>query len=249
MVLKVDDSKCVGCGRCRPYCTMGAISFARNRFGRVCAQVDQEECVDCGVCFRAQVCEVDALFEPAPEWPRSIRGTFSNPLIEHKETRVPGRGTEEMKTNDITGRFKWGEAGMAVEMGRPGTGARFYDIEKVAMALAKLGVSFEEKNPCTGLMADKHTGKMKEEVLNEKVLSAIIEMTVPLSLVPEIIATVREVSQQISTVCSFDLTCKVDPDGSTPAFELARAAGVAPTVNGKTNVGLGRPLFVEEVRA
>jgi fructose-bisphosphate aldolase class 1 len=79
------------------------------------------------------------------------------------------------------------------------------------------------------------------------VLSAIIEMTVPLDKVPRIIAAVREVSRQISTVCSFDLTCKVEPDGATPAFELARAAGVEPTINGKTNIGLGRPLFVEEV--
>lgn len=246
--MRVDHSKCVGCGRCRSYCTMGAITFVRTRTGRVCAEVDQEECVDCGVCYRAKVCEVQALYEPVAEWPRSIRGTFSNPLIEHKETRVPGRGTEEMKTNDVTGRFKHGEAGMAVEMGRPGIGARFHDIETVAMALAKLGVHFEEKNPCTGLMADKRTGKMKAEVLNEKVLSAIIEMTVPLQMVPEIIAAVRSVSRQISTVCSFDLTCKTDADGAAPAFALARAAGVEPTPNGKANVGLGRPLFSEEVR-
>lgn len=245
--MRVDHNKCVGCGRCRSYCTMGAIAFVRTRTGRVCAEVDQEECVDCGVCYRAQACEVEALYEPVAEWPRSIRGTFSNPLIEHKETRVPGRGTEEMKTNDVTGRFQHGEAGMAVEMGRPGIGARFHDIEIVAMALAKFGVHFEEKNPCTGLMADKRTGKMKAEVLNEKVLSAIIEMTVPLEMVPQIIATVKSVSQQISTVCSFDLTCRTGADGTTPAFALARATGVEHTLNGKANVGLGRPLFVEEV--
>lgn len=244
--MKVEDTKCIGCGRCRSYCTMGAIVFSRNKTGRVCAQVDQAECVDCGVCYRAQICPVEALYEPMPEWPRSVRGTFSNPLVEHKETRIPGRGTEEMKTTDVTGRYKSGEAGMAVEMGRPGTGARFYDIEKVAMALAKLGFAFEEKNPLTGLMADKTTGKMKEEVLNEKVLSAIIEMTVPLERVSEVIATVKEVTRKISTVCSFDLTCKVDPDGSIPAFDIAKKAGLKLTVNGKSNLGLGRPLFVEE---
>jgi ferredoxin len=247
--LKVDEAKCLGCGRCRSYCTMGAIDFSRDRLGRVSACVDQYECVDCGVCFRAQICSEDALYEPKPEWPRSVRGTFSNPLIEHKETRVPGRGTEEMKTNDVTGRLKWGEAGMAIEMGRPGTGARFCDIEKVTMAVSTLGgIVFEPKNPLTGLMADKNTGKMKEEVLDEKVLSAIIEMTVPLARVQEIIARVREVTKTISTVCSFDLTCKVHPDGTIPAFDLARAVGVQPTINGKINVGLGRPLFAEEVR-
>ena len=246
--MKVDKEKCVGCGRCRAYCTMSCISYERALTGKVHAIVDQRECVDCGVCFRAGICPVEALFEPLPEWPRSIRSTFSNPLVEHKETRVPGRGTEEMKTTEVTGRFKWGEAGMAVEMGRPSTGARFYDIEKVAMAIAALGdIVFEPKNPITGLMADKTTGKMREEILDEKVLSAIIEMTVPIGRVQEIIGAVREASKEISTVCSFDLTCKVDPDGSISAFELAEKAGVALPANGKTNLGMGRPLY-EEVR-
>ncbi|MDR3590610.1 MAG: 4Fe-4S dicluster domain-containing protein [Negativicutes bacterium] len=248
--MKVKEEKCVGCGRCRAYCTMGAIGFVRDGRGRVCASVDQQECVDCGVCFRAGVCPADALYEPLPQWPRSVRGTFSNPLVEHKETRVPGRGTEEMKTSDVTGRFKWGEAGMAVEMGRPSIGARFSDIEKVTMAIAALGgINFEPKNPLTGLMTDKTTGKMNDELMEEKVLSAIIEMTVPVDRVPEVIDAVRKVAGELSTVCSFDLTAKVDQDGSIKAFELARGAGVKPTINGKTNLGLGRPLFVEEAKA
>jgi ferredoxin len=244
--MQIDRSVCIGCGRCRSYCTMNCIGFARDAFGRVVAAVNQTECVDCGVCVRAKICPTGAMVEPVPGWPRSVRGTFSNPLVEHKETRVPGRGTEEMKTNDITGRYKLGEAGMAIEMGRPGTGARFTDIEKVAMALAKLGLSFEEKNPLTGLMADKTTGRMKEDVLGEKVLSAIIELTVPIDRVDDVIAVVKQVTKEIGTVCSFDLTSKVYPDGSIPAFERAAKAGIAPTVNGKTNLGLGRPFFVEE---
>ncbi len=248
--MKVNEKLCLGCGRCQPYCTMGAISFVRDSRGRTCSSVDQYECVDCGVCYRAHVCASDALYEPKPEWPRSVRGTFSNPLVEHKETRVPGRGTEEMKTNDVTGRFKFGEAGMAVEMGRPGVGARFTDIEKVAMAIAAIGgITFEPKNPLTGLMADKKTGKMNEDVMGEKVLSAIIELMVPQQRIPEIVAAVRKVSKEISTVCSFDLTTKVDPDGGIAAFEMAKAAGIQPTMNGKTNVGLGRPFFIEEANA
>lgn len=247
--MKVDEGKCVGCGRCRAYCTMGAIAFVRDGRGRVCASVDDRECVDCGVCYRADICPAEALYEPLPVWPRSVRGTFSNPLVEHKETRVPGRGTEEMKTSDVTGRFKWGEAGMAVEMGRPSIGARFSDIQKVTMAIAALGdINFEPKNPLTGLMTDRKTGKMNDELMDEKVLSAIIEMTVPVSRVPDVIAAVRKVAKELSTVCSFDLTAKVDPDGSIRAFELARSAGIEPTINGKTNLGLGRPFFVEEAK-
>ncbi len=246
--MKIDATKCLGCGRCLVYCTMGAIGFTRREHGQVCAYVNEDECVDCGVCYRAGICVGKAMYEPMPEWPRSVRGTFSNPLVEHKETKVPGRGTEEMKTNDVTGRFKLGEAGVAVEMGRPGTGARFFDIEKVAMAIASLGdIVFEPNNPITGLMADKSTGKMNPEVLNEKVLSAIIEMTVPLHRVLDIFEVVKKVTKNISTVCSLDLTCRVDADDTTPAFDLARTAGFKPTAHGKTNVGLGKPFFVEEI--
>lgn len=244
--MKVNESACIGCGRCRSYCTMNAICFVRDACGRICAHIDQEECVDCGVCIRSKTCPAEALVDPIPVWPRSLRGTFSNPLVEHKETRVPGRGTEEMKTNDVTGRYQHGEAGMAIEMGRPGTGARFYDIEKVAMAIAKLGVTFEPKNPLTGLMADKTTGQMKADILNEKVLSAIIEVTVPLARIPDVIAVVKDVTRRISTVCSFDLTARVSPDGSIPAFQIAERLGAHPTINGKTNLGLGKPFFVEE---
>lgn len=227
---------------------MGAIGFIRGEQGQMCANINEDECVDCGVCYRAKICIGNALYEPLPEWPRSVRGTFSNPLVEHKETKVPGRGTEEMKTNDVTGRFKFGEAGVAIEMGRPGTGSRFFDIQKVAMAIASLGgIVFEPNNPITGLMADKTTGKINQEVLNEKVLSAIIEMTVPVERVTEIFEAVQKVTKDISTVCSVDLTCKVNADDSTSAFELARKAGLKPTRHGKTNVGLGRPFFVEEI--
>jgi hypothetical protein len=96
-------------------------------------------------------------------------------------------------------------------------------------------------------MADKNTGKMNPEVMDEKVLSAIIEMTVPLDRVQDVIGEVRKVAKELSTVCSFDLTCKVHPGDTVPAFDLARKAGVSPTINGKTNVGLGKPFF-EEVK-
>ena len=70
---------------------------------------------------------------------------------------------------------------MAVELGRPVTGAHFYDVEKVAMAVSKLGgIEFEKQNPVTSLMSDPKTGKFKDDILNEFVLSAIIEFPVPL---------------------------------------------------------------------
>jgi len=68
-----------------------------------------------------------------------------------------------------------GEAGYVVEFGRPGVGVRFRDIEKMTRALAQMGIEFELKNPVTHLMTDKKTGKIRDDILNEKILSAIVE--------------------------------------------------------------------------
>ncbi|HUV55530.1 MAG TPA: hypothetical protein VMW03_10050 [Candidatus Krumholzibacteriaceae bacterium] len=84
------------------------------------------------------VCPTGALTPPELTWPRSLRAAFSDPTVVHPGTGVGGRGTEEIKTNDVTGRLRRGEAGIVVELGRPGTGARLRDVEKMAMALAPL---------------------------------------------------------------------------------------------------------------
>jgi ferredoxin len=209
------------------------------------AVIDQERCVDCGVCERSSGCPTESLQQPVEPWPRSVRATFSNPLFEHKETRIPGRGTEEMKTNDVTGRYRHGFAGMAMELGRPGTGTSFRDVEKVARTVAELGVEFEPKNPVTCLMVDRKSGQLNPEVLGERVLSAIVEFTVPLEKVPAVLEGLHKVSTEIDTVFSLDLISRVGPDGSVPTVPLAKSLGLSPSINGKANIGLGRPLAQE----
>lgn len=238
----IDQEKCIQCQKCIPYCPMRAIAYNAET-GKV--EIDQEECVECEIC-RGCNCPTGALTMPKLEWPRILRSQFSNPLVTHPDTNVPGRGTEEMKTNEVTGRFKRGQAGIAIEMGRPGTGTRLYDVEKVAMAVAQVGVHFEPHNPVTVLMADKNTGKLRDDVLNEKVLSAIIEFDIPQEKIVPVLEKLKEVIPEIDTVFSLDLACRLEEDGSNPAVELARKAGFTPSLNGKTNVGLGRPLAKEE---
>jgi len=239
--MHIDEAVCVGCGACIPYCPMGAIAL--NEWGA--AQIDHEECVECGVCLRSAGCPGDAIVETLHPWPRSVRAAFSNPLSEHKETRIPGRGTEEMKTNDVTGRFRRGHVGVAIELGRPGIGAHLREVQKVARAVAECGARFEPQNPVTCLMTNKETGDMNPEVLNEKVLSAIVEFTVAKDELPAILNCLREVAQGVETVFSVDLICRVEPDGMAPTVLLMRDMGIAVSVNGKTNCGMGRPLAVE----
>jgi ferredoxin len=266
--MEIDKKKCVGCGNCHAVCTMGVIYLDED--GK--SVVNQDECVECFTCYRVlrnegyppwfvrairkilslfrlgylaevDVCPTGALTPPELDWPRSLRAVFSDPTTVHPGTGVMGRGTDEIKTNDVTGRLRKGDAGLVIEMGRPGIGAYFRDIEKVATALAKLKPHFEKDNPVTQLMVDTETGKMREDVLNEKVLSAIIEIKTKLERIPEFLQTLEKIQKEIDTVISVGVASKCLPEGTIPHEEWVRKAGYILSANGKTNIGLGRPLF------
>jgi ferredoxin len=268
--MEIDKKKCVGCGNCHAVCTMGVIYLDED--GK--SVVNQDECVECYTCYRVlrnegylpwfvrairkilslfrlgylaevDVCPTGALTPAELNWPRSIRAQFSDPTTVHPGTGVMGRGTDEIKTNDVTGRLRKGDAGLVIEMGRPGIGAFFRDIEKVATALAKLKPHFEKDNPVTQLMVDTETGKMREDVLNEKVLSAIIEVKTKLERIPEFLQTLEKIQKEIDTVISVGVASKCFPDGTIPHEEWVQKAGYKFSANGKTNIGLGRPLFKE----
>lgn len=236
----IDKDICTNCAKCKPYCPVNAIVIDKSLKQVV---IDQELCVECGVCYRASVCESGGLRPQKLSWPRTIRAALSDPLIVNPETRIPGRGTEEMKTNDITGRYQSGHLGIAVEMGRPGTSTSFWDIQKMAQAIAAHDVAFCPQNPVTFLMTDKKSGAINPEVLNERVLSGIIEFEVPIEKTKAVLDTVRRVSKEIETVFSLDIISLVMPDGSIPFYELLKEAGIQPSPNGKNNMGLGRPAY------
>lgn len=236
----VDQQKCVGCGVCVPYCPAAAITVIGRK-----ASIDQESCLECGNCLRTDVvpCPTKAFYEKPGiyEEPRGIRRFFSDPMTTHSVTKVPGRGTEEVKTNDVTGRVCRGEIGIAVELGRPCQGTDMIDFEKMTMALAGVGVVFEEANPLTQLMIDKNKGLMDPKYKNEKLVSAIIEFSAPISQLSMLLSKIREVAQDLNTVFSLDLMCCFDPDHSLPVMPMLEEIGMKPRVNSKVNLGLGRP--------
>jgi len=264
--MKINPNKCVACGNCTYVCPMGAI-YIDPVVKR--ATVNSTECVECYACFNGlsqehlnptivrsmrkvfqwmrlrfdpepDVCPT-AAFEPDPlSWPRVVRRAFSDPRVPHESTGVEGRGTEEVKTNDISGRVKVGEVGFTIEFGRPGVGVWFRDMQKMCWALAKAGVSFEKKNPVTSLMSDIATGTLREDILNEKVLSAIVEIMVPVERTEEIVRLVWAVEKEIETVVAIGVGTRCGEDGEDTVvgpvlerlgYNLQRA---------KTNIGLGR---------
>ena len=233
-------SLCSGCGRCVDICPVGAIR-PPGRTGK--ARIDLHLCVECGTCARNGTCPVPgALVRPKLRWPRTVRRLFSDPLTVHAGTDVPGRGTEEMKTNDVTGRFGPGDGGGSVDMGRPGVSTSCADIQLVAAACARAGARFEPRNPLTSLMADRRRGAFVPGVMRERVLSAIIEVAIERDRLPVLLAALKRASGRIDTVFSVGL-CFLAGPGRTPRAlqrDLA-ASGFRPLPNGKINVGLGRP--------
>ncbi len=264
--MKINPDKCVACGNCTYVCPMGAI-YIDPTLKR--ATINRDQCVECYACFNGLSQEhlnptvVRAMrkvfslmrlrFEPEPDvcptaafepdelvWPRVIRRAFSDPSVPHESTGVEGRGTEEVKTNDVTGRVKVGEVGFTIEFGRPGVGVWFREIQQMCWALAKANVSFEKKNPITSLMQDVSTGTLREDILNEKVMSAIVEIKVPVERTEEIIRLVWKVEKELDTVVALGV--------ATRCGEHGQETVVAPILEGlgysleraKTNIGLGR---------
>lgn len=235
--LRIDPELCIECAKCIPYCPEDAI-VPRNRQ----IVIDLDTCVECDTCLRASVCPTEAIKKTALEWPRSLRSVFSSVVAEHKESRVPGRGTEEMKTNDVTGRFRSGDVGLMIDVGRPGMGTIFADVERIAVAVGKIGVEFEPLNPVTFLMANKSTGELRDDVRMERVHSAIVEFKTSISKVPAVMEALEAVSKEVNTVFSVGAACRVESDGSVPLMATLKKMNLRYRPNGKVNVGLGRPL-------
>jgi len=142
----------------------------------------------------------------------------------------------------VTGRFRRGWVGLGLDVGRPGIGARMRDVDTLTRALAKLNVQFEANNPITMMMEDSRTGKLREDILNEKVMSCVVEALFPLERLEEVLSGLREVTRKINTVVSVCSINRAEPDGSYPLRKKLDQMGIPYYINGKQNAGLGRPL-------
>jgi hypothetical protein len=140
----------------------------------------------------------------------------------------------------VSGRVVVGEVGFTIEFGRPGVGVRFRDIEKMTRRLAQAGVPFEKKNPITTLLKDQSTGDIKEDLLDEKIMSAIVEIKVPISRTEEIVKLVHEVEKQVDTVVVLGVGVRCDENGDdNVVLPILEKLGYHPE-RAKTNTGLGR---------
>ena len=265
--MQINPHKCVACGNCTYVCPMGAI-YIDPVLKR--ATIDRDECVECYTCFnglsqehlnptlvrtvRKVLAAMRIRFEPEPDvcptaafepdeltWPRVVRRAFSDPRVPHESTGVEGRGTEEVKTNDVTGRVG---AGRGRLHDRARTSRRWRPLPRHPGSLSRAGRGRrglrEEESGDVAHERRRRPARIREDILDEKVLSAIVEIKVPVARAEEIIRLVWDVEKRIDTVVTIGAGVRCDAQGDDTVvapilerlgYNLARA---------KTNIGLGR---------
>ena len=126
-----------------------------------------------------------------------------------------------------------------VEFGRPGIGVLFKEVQKATRVLAVAGARFEEGNPVTQMMTNPTTGDIREDVLDEKVLSCIVELTTTIQDTVHTLNIIKEVCKAAETVVSIGVSTVCDENGSEPLRDILTQQGYE-TGWGKLNLGLGR---------
>ncbi|MFW6116309.1 MAG: DUF362 domain-containing protein [bacterium] len=238
--MRIIRDRCTDCGHCLFYCPVEAI-FLRE--GTVV--INDERCVECGVCLRSDICPEDALFANPLSWPRTLRSAFSDLKSPYSVPSPSGRGgrgvKEELKTNDVVGRIRGDLARISIEVGRPRGGASFREVEKVTTALAGIGCVFESDFPTTLLMSDTSCGRLRKDILDEVVLYAPVSCTLSFDRLGSLLDEMERLSGEIDALFVGSVILRMSEQGFPPSLgqheDLVKAML---SKNGKVNVGLGR---------
>ena len=236
----INQEKCNGCRICGIYCSVEAITYENKK-----AFIDPVLCTECYVCLRREVCPEAAIeTETLEGFYKQLQHVLSDPVETHGVTGVTGRGTEEVKTNDVSGRVRKGEVGLSIDMGRPGKGVYLRDAEKVSAACAQAGLILapKEDTPLAALMPDRATGKLVPECHDYRLLSVIIEGKCREEGLKDVLAALKRVENEIDTVFSLGLISRVDENGNCKSLDCLDELGIPQPHRGKVNVGLGKPL-------
>ena len=92
------------------------------------------------------------------------------------------------------------------------------------------------------MIENPQTGDLKPELLNERVLSAIIEIMVKRDRLRDVLKTLKTVSREVESVFTLDVFTRLEPGLTIPAevIDIIESEGFTWRPNAKINMGLGR---------
>ena len=151
---------------------------------------------------------------------RSWTGRGASGDVQRSDDRPSGNGhlrpgTDEIKSNDVTGRLRRGSRPRCGKW-KAGNRAFYRRYRKGGHGArpAQCRIRDQESgDPVDGGYRDR---KIKDEVLNEKVLSAIIEIKVKLERIPDFLQALAKVQKEVDTVISVGVASRCLSDGSLP---------------------------------
>jgi len=102
-----------------------------------------------------------------------------------------------------------------------------------------------DHNPIAALVEDEN-GSLDPEVLNEKVISCVLEFIIPGSATGKLMKMVEELSTEVNTVFNVCVGLRTDDKGNSPLDKLFNT-DVFRLPNGKVNIGLATGISPERV--
>jgi hypothetical protein len=100
-------------------------------------------------------------------------------------------------------------------------------------------LEFQKQNPVTALMDNLETGALRTDVLQEKVLSCILEFKTRTADMPAILNAIEEEARHLDTVVALGVAVRCDSKGNDPVQQQLQAMGYD-AWRGKINMGLGK---------
>jgi len=98
------------------------------------------------------------------------------------------------------------------------------------------GYDVVDHNPVASLVVDED-GSLDPEVLNEKVISCVLEFIIPEKATDRLLKMIDELSTEVNTVFNVCVGLRADDQGNSPLDKLFNN-DVFRLPNGKVNIGL-----------
>ena len=100
----------------------------------------------------------------------------------------------------------------------------------------KHGYEVIPQNPISSLIEDPKTGALKSDILNEKIISCVIEFLLPNRAAGELMLMVGELAGEVESVFSVSVGLRADEQGEVH-FEEIFGDDVFHFPNAKVNIG------------